>query len=262
MDIKNLILGILLLVFGIILLVYDNNKKNKIGMLKTIYLNLNITRVGMVIIGLYVIFREMKKFLFLVLIIFLNSCSVLKVETNRKLQEIDLDKNIILNIKNYKNQYGSESIVLISFKNKVASTNNTYYLTRISNLSTICQNYLSSYSLIDGLPVIISSKKDGLIGYKNYPNNFIDLISKKLNNDLLLNAIKKSKTTENHWEIELKNNLISNHSKVWKIHKNNINKNYNRKHSEINFLVENNQFSFIQNYKVLNGGIDERTIND
>lgn len=258
MDIKNLILGILLLVFGIILLVYDNNKKDRIGMLKTIYLNLNITRVGMIIIGLYVIFREMNKLLFLILIIFLNSCSNLKIQTDKKLEEIDLDKNIILNIKNYKNQYGSESIVLISFKNKIASTNNTYYITRISNLSTIYQNYLSYYSLIDGVPVIISSKKDRLIGYKNYPDNFINLISKNLNNDLLLNSIKKSKITENHWEIELKNNLISEHSKVWKIHKNNINKNP----SERNVLVENSKFNFFQNYKVINGGIDERTTNE
>jgi hypothetical protein len=203
----------------------------------------------------------MNKFLFLILIVFLNSCSVLKVETNRKLEEIDLDKNIILNIKNYKNQYGSESIVLVSFKNKIASTNNTYYLTRISNLSTIYKNYLSSYLLIDGVPVIISSKKDRLIGYKNYPDNFINLISKKLNNDLLLNAIKKSEENNNKWEIEFTNNSIIDHSKIWKVSKNNVNKNWNKHPSEMNLIIENDNFNLFKNYKVEDSGIDERKTN-
>ena len=58
MEYKNLILGIILLFFGFGLLYYDNDKDNS-GMLKAINSKLKILRIGMIIIGLYIICREL-----------------------------------------------------------------------------------------------------------------------------------------------------------------------------------------------------------
>lgn len=60
MDIINLIIGLLLIVLGVGLFFYDN-KKDQTGMLKAIQMKLTFTRIGMILIGLYVIYLEINK---------------------------------------------------------------------------------------------------------------------------------------------------------------------------------------------------------
>lgn len=134
----------------------------------------------------------MNRTILIIFIIFFNSCSNLKNNINNDLRKIELKENIVQNIIDYKKKYGTESIILISFKNKINSENNTFFINRITNLSTIYRYYISYYMLLDGIPVVISSKKDGLTLPENYSNEFTSLISEKLNNDLLLNSIKRT----------------------------------------------------------------------
>ena len=147
------------------------------------------------------------------------SCSVFKnnIELGNDLQKIELNNETIDFVRKYREELSKETVVFLSYKKQIDSKSNTFYVNRILNLSTIYYYYISYYSMVDGVPVIISSKKDGFINPEKYTNNFIELMTKYLINDLLFKSRTKYGNKEDEWLLEPMDDqdIVIDHSSVW-----------------------------------------------
>ena len=164
-------------------------------------------------------FRNMKKLIFLIIGLLLFSCSSIKRKGNYEngLRYLNLDKEIKDVVREYRKIYKKE-VVLLGFRNRVNSKSKEYYVQRISNMSTIYDSYISFYSSIDGIPVIISSKKDGFIKPNKYSNNFIQKLAKYMNDDMLLEAIQMDEFNGYKGiSITYIDVPVTNHAEVWRV---------------------------------------------
>ena len=201
----------------------------------------------------------------LIYLILLNSCTILK--SDKDLQLYDLDNEVKQNIRLYRSKYGNETVVFISFKGKINSNKNTYYINRISSVSYLYEYYITGYMILDGVPVYISSRKDGFVDPKNYTSDFIDLASRFMLDDMLMKSIELTKKLNIDWisendnsivTIPFFNNLILDHSEVWKIYNNKIIK-YNSDHPvEEKVMFENRECNKIDFMRIVEGGVDDR----
>jgi len=203
----------------------------------------------------------MKKLIFLIIGFQLLSCSTIKnkISHNNELRSLNLDNEIKETIREYRNRYTKSSIVLVVFKNKINSKNNEYYIRRISNMSTIYYHYISYHSSIDGVPVIISSQKDGFINPKKYSSVFIFKLAKYIIDDMLKISIEKDEEfSKGGYAIVDYGNHSINHSEIWKVKEGVIYKNWDKHPVEEKVLIENNDIDLFNFYRVIKGGIDDR----
>jgi len=197
----------------------------------------------------------------LTIILILFSCSSIKnsVSFNKDLHIINLNKNIIEVVKQYKNIIDTrKSLIFISFKKKIGSINNTFYISQISNLSSVYDFYISSYSFIDGVPVIISSKEDGFVSIKNYNSKFIYLLTNYINDDMLMASIVKY--GDNHFAYAVVNVGSIDGSEVWKVKNGKITRKWKKHPVEEKVVFENNKNDISNYYRVIKGGRDDRKI--
>jgi len=188
------------------------------------------------------------------------SCSHIekKISKDNELRYLSLDNKTKEKIREYRKEYNN-SIVLVTFKNKIGSKDNEYYINRVSNLSFIYDHYISYHSSVDRIPVLISSKNDGFINRDNYSSSFILELSKFLNDDMLKLEIGKDDEfiKGGYYYIDY-GNLIINHAETWKVNNGKIYRNWEYHPAELKILVVNDSIDLLKYYRVVEGGIDER----
>ncbi|PSG90751.1 hypothetical protein [Aurantibacter aestuarii] len=191
--------------------------------------------------------------LFLILL-FSTSCKSYYL-SNREVNKLELKQisniKILNSVKDYRSHYKSKSVLFI-FLGK----NEDVYIRRIVNLSHVYNYLISYYSIIDEVPVIIFSKKEGYVAPKNYSSNFIKLLSNFLNDDMLMKEIKKDKASNQYLMIPNSQKDLINHSKIisYTSEKNEIN--YNSFYKKM--VYENPNRGLFSYYRIIEGGIDER----
>jgi len=203
----------------------------------------------------------MKKLIPLTMILLFISCSGLKrtVEVNNSMRMIELNEETIEFVREYRKKYKKETVVYLSYKKEVISNKNVFYINRISSLSMVYKFYISYYSIIDGIPVVISSKKDGFINPDSYTANFVKLMGKYLLDDMLMNSITVFNNQEDHWLPERHiNNIIIDHSEVWRVKNEELTKKWKKHPVEEKVMIENEDIDLMDYYRVIEGGIDVR----
>jgi len=203
----------------------------------------------------------MNKLTFFISLFVVLSCSAQKnpkdsLIFNNKLSVLKLDKGIIKIIKEYKKTRRPNSVVFVSFKNKIKNKKNTYYVNTISNLSSLYDYYITGYFFLDSIPVILSSKKDGFVDVNNYSKSFISMMVKYLNDDMLMNSIEIY--NDNSLLYEVKNVFILNHSEIWKVRNSKIHKNWKKHPVYEKVLIRNKSLHIDNYYRVVKGGRDDR----
>lgn len=198
----------------------------------------------------------------IILCFFLTSCGSIKneVKYSNNLRKVELSNEIQNAVRLYKKELTPKSVIYLSFKDKLDSNNKTYYINRVSNLSIIYNYYISYYSFIDSIPVLISSRKDGFIDPKNYTKKFIATLTKKdyLIDDMLYKSIIKLNDEDDSYMYEPSFPLISDHSRIWRVKNNEIEKNVQIKMIKKKLMVENWDSYSDDFNRVVNGGVDER----
>lgn len=203
----------------------------------------------------------MKNALLLLIVVTLFSCSITRnvYSIDNPLKKIELNEETENLVREYRKKFKKETIVYISYEKKIDSKNNTFYLNRISSLSTVYNYYISYYSVVDGIPVIISSKYDGFVSLDKYTPEFVNLLSSYLFDNMLMAYIKKEKDKPGHWIFEQHfNDLIIDHSEVWKIKNWKVIENWKKHPGEEKVMIENEDYNSMDYYRVIEGGIDER----
>ena len=203
----------------------------------------------------------MKKIIFLIIGFQLFSCSTIKNKKSydNELRYLNLDNKIENVVRAYRKRFKKNTVVMVTFKNKLNSKKKEYYVNRISSMSIIYYNYISYYSSIDGIPVIISSKKDGFINPNKYSNKFISNFAKYVNDDMLKISIEKDEEfVKGGYAITDYGNIVIDHAVIWKVKRGIIHKNWAKHPAEEKVLIENLDIDLLNFYRVIKGGIDDR----
>lgn len=181
-------------------------------------------------------------------------------EFKDEIKSLDLTDDVKKVVRDYKKYLGYESaVVLLTYKHSVNSTKNTYFVQRISDLSTIYYNHISFLSEIDNVPVLISSKNDGFINPENYSSEFISSLTKNyLVDDMLYQSIIKRENEGDYMYVPVYSITID-HSDIWKVSNDRIDKKWNRNLIKKEILIENQEFSIDKYARVVDGGRDDRT---
>jgi len=204
----------------------------------------------------------MKKLIFLIFISMFISCSVFKnnIELGNDLQKIELNNETIDFVRKYREELSKGTVVYLSYKKQIDSKSNTCYINRILNLSTIYNHYISYYSIVDGIPVIISSKKDGFVKPSSYSSGFLKFLTKYLIDNMLVISIKENNEEyiDSEWLIEDKYVMSIDHSEVWRVKNGELTKKWKKHPIEEKVMIENEDIDLMYYYRVIEGGIDER----
>lgn len=196
------------------------------------------------------------KIIILIYLSFFVTCSTYqdKIFYKNNLTVVELNEEIKQNIRQYRSQFTTKSIVCLIFDDKINSKKNTYYIKRISNVSDMYSIYLSYYSVIDGIPLFISSINDGYVNPNDYDSDTINLMIQNLNDDLLMYSIKRDSITKG-WNLEYYNDFIIDHSKIWKVKNGEVYKNNSQEYVS---KYKNQNLMQINFYRVIDGGVDQR----
>jgi len=188
------------------------------------------------------------------------SCSVFKnnIELGNDLQKIELNNETIDLVRKYREELSKETVVFLSYKKQITSRGSTYYINRILDLSYIYDYYISYYSMVDGVPVIISSKKDGFVNPDSYTTKFRNLMTKYLNDDLLMISIKKFEINQANFIVNPKFGISIDHSEAWRVKNGVLTKKWKKHPIEEKVMIENEDIDLMYYYRVIEGGIDER----
>ena len=129
------------------------------------------------------------------------------------------------------------------------SKSNTYYINRIIDLSSVYSDYISYYSIVDGIPVIISSKKDGFINPDSYTTKFINLMTQYINDDLLMDSIEKYEGKEIDYILNSKNGMSIDHSEVWRVKNGELTKKWKKHPIEEKVMIANEDIDLMDYFK-------------
>jgi len=182
------------------------------------------------------------------------------IEVNNSLQKIELNSETIDFVRKYRQKFNKGTVVHLSYKDEINSENNTFYVNRILNLSTIYHHYISYYSMVDGIPIIISSKKDDFVNPDSYTSDFLKVLIKHLIDNMLLVSIKENNEEyiDSEWLIEDKYTMSIDHSEVWRVKNGKLTKKWKKHPIEEKVMIENEDIDLMHYYRVIEGGIDAR----
>lgn len=134
--------------------------------------------------------KVMKKLLFLFFIFVSCKANYSPFHFKKELRTVKLNNEISNVVREYKKRKKlNNELVFLAFKNKLGTNNNTYYVMRVSNLSSIYSRRISFFASVDNIPVLISSKEDGFIDVNNYDSKLFSMLTKYLKDDMLLSSI-------------------------------------------------------------------------
>lgn len=154
-------------------------------------------------------------FVLVILILLFTSCSSLKNSQNKELQFVNLNDTITKFVREYRDLYPKNSIIFLAFQNSISKPQNLVYVQRISNLSFLYFTSISYYTKIDGIPVVISSPKNGFVNPSYFDEVFINEMKLYLHDDLLMTSIVKNEY--GGYDYEMVDYGVLTHSLIWKV---------------------------------------------
>jgi len=201
----------------------------------------------------------MKKIILLALILVSCVANYNPFHLKKELHVVKLDDSVSNIVRSYrKEKISNNELVLLVFENKLGTSNNTYYVMRVSNLSSIYSWRISFFAFVDDFPVLISSKKDRFIDVNNYDDKLFSILTKYLKDDMLLSSI-----IINGDSVELGYTCdcaIIDDSNAWKVNNNKIIKEWKNDLLNEGILAMNKDYPNLIYYRVIKDGRDDRKI--
>ncbi len=194
------------------------------------------------------------------LILILVSCKAINssMYLKEELREVKLNDKISNIVRKFRkeNITNNNDLVFLSFENKLGSLNNTFYVHRVGALSVIYKYHISFFAMVDDIPVLISSREDGFIDVDNYDEKLISILTKYLEDDMLMRSIIK---IDDYFMIEpVSDSATIDHRKPWKITNQKIIKGWKKHPIEEGVMFINKEYSGQDYYRVIEGGQDDR----
>ena len=181
----------------------------------------------------------------------------------------ELSEDIKENVREFRSEYitNNQSLVILYFKNSVTSTKPNYMIHRVNSLSFIYNFHFSYITLVDEIPVLISSKTDGYFDINKINIEMTSMLTKYLDDDMLMSSIEilnpktMTRDTINGTSLSLTSasqNLYIDHLKPWKIIDGHVHKEWKKDPYELGLMIENESYDGKSYYRVIDGGIDDR----
>jgi len=203
------------------------------------------------------------------LIIFLTSFFLTISCNGQVIVQNTLSDEIKENVREFRSENikNGQSLVILYFKDSVTSPKSNYMIHRVNSLSFIYNYHISFITLVDEIPLFISSKKDGFFDINKIKAEHISMLTKHLDDDMLMSSIEifnqntMIRDSINGTSFSVKpvsQKLYIDHLKPWKVINGKIHKEWSKDPYELGLMIENEFYEGMSYYRVINGGIDDR----